>query len=91
MMRDAGFSAAGLTAALGLAAGQAMRMDTPNVLLLTASGLVEVGWFRRNADRNRALAALGKLLPRRAPETLSELGTPKTETLESLPRTGTVH
>lgn len=42
--------------ACGLLAGQAMRMDVPNVALLVAFGLLCIGWYMLSARRERAVA-----------------------------------
>ncbi|TAK39916.1 MAG: undecaprenyl/decaprenyl-phosphate alpha-N-acetylglucosaminyl 1-phosphate transferase [Lysobacteraceae bacterium] len=61
-LREAGFGPFGICAVLvafslvtGLAAGQAMRLDVPNVLILAAFLGLCVGWYWLSAKRERAL------------------------------------
>jgi UDP-GlcNAc:undecaprenyl-phosphate GlcNAc-1-phosphate transferase len=61
-MREAGFEPMGICAVLGgfslacgLVAGQAMRMDIPNVLILAAYLALCVGWYALSANRQRAV------------------------------------
>ena len=68
IMQDAGFgptrAAMWLTAfslICGLLAGQAMRVDVPNPLLLTAFILLCIGWFWLSSDRTRAVAFFARL------------------------------
>jgi UDP-GlcNAc:undecaprenyl-phosphate GlcNAc-1-phosphate transferase len=71
-LRDAGFGHLGICVVLvgfslccGLAAGQAMRLDVPNVLILVSFLALCVGWYCLSANRERAvrvLAALRQLL-----------------------------
>lgn len=68
MMQDAGFgptrSAIWLTLfslGCGLAAGQAMRLDVPNPLLLAAFVLLCAGWLWLSSDRARAVAFFARL------------------------------
>lgn len=68
LMQDAGFgptrAAIWLTAfslVCGLVAGQAMRMDVPNPILLSAFLLLCVGWYWLSSDRARAVALFARL------------------------------
>lgn len=68
LMQDAGFgptrSAVWLTAfslLCGLAAGQAMRMDVPNPVLLVAFLMLCIGWYWLSSNRARAIALLARL------------------------------
>src|SRR5690606_1152872 len=45
----------------GLAAGQAMRLDVPNVLILAAFVATCVGWYRLSTNRRRARGVFGGL------------------------------
>lgn len=63
IMQDAGFGPTRAALHLtwfslicGLAAGQAMRMDVPNPLLLLAFGGLCAGWYLLSRDRARAVA-----------------------------------
>ncbi|MBH2010323.1 MAG: undecaprenyl/decaprenyl-phosphate alpha-N-acetylglucosaminyl 1-phosphate transferase [Xanthomonadaceae bacterium] len=63
IMQDAGFGPTRAALHLtwfsllcGLAAGQAMRMDVPNPLLLLAFGGLCVGWYLLSRNRERAVA-----------------------------------
>jgi UDP-GlcNAc:undecaprenyl-phosphate GlcNAc-1-phosphate transferase len=67
-MQDAGFgpTRAGLWLAAfsllcGLLAGQAMRMDIPNPLLLLAYGLLCAGWLWLSSNRERTIAFFRRL------------------------------
>lgn len=67
-MRDAGWGPMGTAAVLtafsllcGLVAGQAMRLDVPNVLILAAFVATCVGWYRLSADRRLARRVFGGL------------------------------
>lgn len=67
-LRDAGFGPFGICAVLvgfslvtGLAAGQAMRLDVPNVLILAAFLGLCVGWFWLSAKRERAVGVFKML------------------------------
>lgn len=73
MMQDGGFgptrAAMWLTAfsfACGLVAGQAMRMDVPNPVLLVAFVLLCVGWLWLSSDRARTVAFFARLRGSRA-------------------------
>ena len=64
LMQDAGFGPFGICAVLvgislvtGLAAGQAMRLDLPNVVILATFLAVCVGWYVLSARRQRAVDA----------------------------------
>ncbi|UWX04043.1 hypothetical protein H1235_00555 [Pseudoxanthomonas sp. NC8] len=68
LMRDAGFSSAQLAVApasfsllTGLLAGQAMRMDVPNPLLLALFGLAMVAWCLLTLRRERVCAIFAGL------------------------------
>ncbi len=68
LMQDAGFgptrAAIWLTVfslVCGLAVGQAMRLNVPNPLLLTAFVLLCIGWYRLSSDRVRAVAFFAHL------------------------------
>ena len=68
LMRDAGFGPfgiavvlSGFTLACGLVAGQAMRLDVPNVLILAAYGATCVGWYWLSSRRERAVAFFARL------------------------------
>ena len=61
-MRDAGWGPMGICVILGgfslvcgLAAGQAMRLDIPNPLILVAWIAMCVGWYALSLRRTRAL------------------------------------
>ena len=67
-MREAGWGPmgiavvlAGFSALCGLAAGQAMRLDVPNVLILAAWGAMAVGWYWLSSRRGRAVAVFAGL------------------------------
>lgn len=67
-MSEAGFGAMGICAVLGgfslmvgLAAGQAMRLDIPNVLILAAFVGLCVGWYALSARRERAVRMFARL------------------------------
>lgn len=67
-LSEAGFGAMGICAVLGgfslvvgLAAGQAMRLDVPNVLLLAAFLGLCVGWYALSARRERAVRLFARL------------------------------
>lgn len=67
-LRDAGFGPFGICAVLvgfslftGLVAGQAMRWDVPNVLILAAFLGLCVGWFWLSARRERAVGVFKML------------------------------
>lgn len=67
-MRDAGWGPLGICAVLsgfsllcGLAAGQAMRLDIPNPLILLAWIGMAVGWYWLSLRRTRAIALFGML------------------------------
>ena len=47
--------------ACGLLAGQAMRMDVPNPLLLAAFALLCIGWYMLSARRERAVSFFRRL------------------------------
>lgn len=53
---------AGVTLACGLAAGQALRADVPEPLLLGAFGLLCLGWYGLSRRRTRAVGCLRLLL-----------------------------
>ena len=72
-MADAGFRPMQIVALLvgfslltGLAAGQAMRMDIPNPLLLTAYLLLCLGWYLLTRTPGRAVAFFRRLRGARA-------------------------
>lgn len=63
IMQDAGFGPTRAALHLtwfsllcGLGAGQAMRLDVPNLLLLLAFGLLCLGWYLLSQRRERAVA-----------------------------------
>ncbi len=67
-LSEAGFGAMGICAVLGgfsllvgLAAGQAMRLDVPNVLILVAFLGLCVGWYALSARRERAVRLFARL------------------------------
>jgi UDP-GlcNAc:undecaprenyl-phosphate GlcNAc-1-phosphate transferase len=67
-MREAGWGPMGIAAVLtgfsllcGLAAGQAMRLDVPNVLILAAWAAMGVGWYVLSSRRRRAVAVFAAL------------------------------
>jgi UDP-GlcNAc:undecaprenyl-phosphate GlcNAc-1-phosphate transferase len=67
-LSEAGFGAMGICAvlggfslAVGLAAGQAMRLDVPNVLILVAFLGLCVGWYALSARRERAVRLFARL------------------------------
>lgn len=67
-MSEAGFGAMGICAVLGgfslmvgLAAGQAMRLDIPNVLILAAFVGLCVGWYALSSRRERAVRLFARL------------------------------
>lgn len=67
-LREAGFGPFGICAVLvgfslltGLAAGQAMRLDVPNVLILAAFVGLCVGWYWLSAKRERAIGVFKAL------------------------------
>lgn len=67
-MREAGWGPMGIAVVLtgfsllcGLVAGQAMRLDVPNMLILAAFGAMCVGWYWLSARRRRAVAVFGGL------------------------------
>jgi UDP-GlcNAc:undecaprenyl-phosphate GlcNAc-1-phosphate transferase len=67
-LSDAAFGPLGICVALGsfslvvgLAAGQAMRMDVPNVLILAAFVAMCVGWYALSAHRTRAVRLFARL------------------------------
>src|SRR5690606_31709085 len=67
-LHDAGFGPMGICAVLvgfsfvvGLAAGQAMRLDIPNVLILAAFLGMCVGWYALSVRRERAVAMFAAL------------------------------
>ena len=68
IMQDAGFGPFGICAVLvgislvtGLAAGQAMRLDVPNVVVLAAFLVFCAGWYALSARRDRAIDAFRAL------------------------------
>jgi UDP-GlcNAc:undecaprenyl-phosphate GlcNAc-1-phosphate transferase len=67
-LSDAGFGPLGICAVLGgfsltvgLAAGQAMRLDVPNVLILAAFVAMCVGWYALSVRRARAVRLFARL------------------------------
>jgi UDP-GlcNAc:undecaprenyl-phosphate GlcNAc-1-phosphate transferase len=67
-LSEAGFGAMGICAVLGgfslvvgLAAGQAMRLDVPNVLILVAFLALCVGWYALSVRRERAVRLFARL------------------------------
>lgn len=67
-LSEAGFGALGICAvlggfslAVGLAAGQAMRLDVPNVLILAVFLALCVGWYALSARRERAVRLFARL------------------------------
>ena len=56
---------AGTTLACGLAAGQALRADVPEPLLLAVFGLMCFGWYWLSRSRQRAIACIRALLASR--------------------------
>jgi UDP-GlcNAc:undecaprenyl-phosphate GlcNAc-1-phosphate transferase len=67
-LSEAGFGPLGICAVLGgfslaagLAAGQAMRLDIPNVLILAAFLGMCVGWYALSARRRRAVRLFARL------------------------------
>lgn len=67
-LSDAGFGPMGICVVLGgfsllagLAAGQAMRLDVPNVLILAAFLAMCVGWYALSARRQRAVRLFARL------------------------------
>lgn len=67
-LSEAGFGAMGICAVLGgfsllvgLAAGQAMRLDVPNVLILVAFLGLCAGWYALSARRRRAVRLFARL------------------------------
>lgn len=67
-LSEAGFGAMGICAVLGgfsllvgLAAGQAMRLDIPNVLILAAFLGLCVGWYALSARRRHAVRLFARL------------------------------
>lgn len=59
--------------ACGLAAGQALRMDVPEPLLLGAFGLFCLGWYWVTRHRRSAVALIAALLSTRRPRTPSRV------------------
>jgi UDP-GlcNAc:undecaprenyl-phosphate GlcNAc-1-phosphate transferase len=67
-LSEAGFGAMGICAvlggfslAVGLAAGQAMRLDVPNVLILVAFLGLCAGWYALSVRRERAVRLFARL------------------------------
>lgn len=67
-LSEAGFGPLGICSVLGgfslsvgLAAGQAMRLDIPNVLILVAFVGMCAGWYRLSARRDRAVRLFARL------------------------------
>ena len=68
LMRDAGFSSAGLALVLvaaalimGLVIAQAMRMDIPDPVLLGLYVMMCAGWYLASSDRRRVISLMKRL------------------------------